>query len=388
MRLRKELPKGFYDYSGYRAENIRVIINDFFQCCKKFGFQYCENSLVGFENTFLEFGTAAIGRGYQFEDNKGRKLMLCADSLSSMLRICCKHVATSDNNLRIMGRVQIFRYRRKAYRNWSHLIATMVNESNSLIAYNDLFLVANNFLSKYYGNITFEIYVYSIFETLFETYDIDKKVAFQLMHNKLVKKEVLDNFELDRIIETVLKSATNSDGSLLVLDNLLKVYPLLQDVINELRDLLNLLSRQGISYAIVWDNFKAIEYSSGVCFIVKDENNQIIADGGAYNRIVSELDEKIINCYSFACSLENILDKYNYLILDSNINSIYLIKLDCSSQFFAQVCAFYRAREVNVFPICSDKKLSKVLSNLPKNSKYIVIGKKEEENTEYMRGFE
>jgi histidyl-tRNA synthetase len=175
MDRSKDLPRGFYDHTGKIAEKMRMVVDDFYRCGKLYGFEWMDLSLVGYQETFLAFGSAAHNRGYRFTDRGGRKLMLCADSLATSLRVYRKKLDESGVNvMRLMGRVQVFRHRKRKYRNWSHLVLSAFNEDNALIISLVLINFANDFLTHYYSHIKYTLYFYGIYEKVFEAHEVSQ----------------------------------------------------------------------------------------------------------------------------------------------------------------------------------------------------------------------
>ena len=380
MDKSKELPHGFFDYVGEPAEKMLMVINEFHRTGNLYGFDWMDLSHVGYEETYLEFGSAARDRGYCFTDSGGRKLMLCADSLAASLRAYRKQVeASRGQTARLMGRVEVFRHRKKKYRNWSHLVFSMFNEKNIASANTVLVTFANDFLLRYYPEIRYTFFFYDIYEKVFEHFGISIDEGFNALYEmyELGRRNTdLSSHQLINRIETICVSQEGIYQTLVALE---VEFPFLKCTVDEINDYLKILSLLRLDYTVSWTNFRAIEYSSGICFIVTDlTTGGRIADGGAYHRVVNQIDPTILNCFSFACLLEDIA--LNKMVKPEMNPVFYIIKLDCSSYFFALASASLRKRGIPVIETAADKKLSRVIASLPAKSKYSVIGQMEEQN--------
>lgn len=378
MDRSKELPNGFYDYAGVEAEKRRIVTDDFREVGKLYGFDWADPSPVGYEETYLSFGSAAIDRGYQFEDPGGRKLMLCADSLATALRIHRKVTeANAGKTSRIMGEFPVFRNRRKKYRNWSHLSVSMFNETDNFQSNMVLVNFFNDFAKPYYPEMKYDIYFYDVFEQVFKKEGISKDQGWEALYN--VNKGNTKG-DAEAVVMDIFNTCGQSDNWRFQFHYLEKKYPYLKELLNNHKKYLNILEKKGLDYSVKWEDGKAIEYSSGTCFLVYDKSSgKRIADGGSYEASANKMDKNIKNCFSLACSLHDFTEKVD--LNEKDFNKHYFLKKDCSDDFFTDSCQY--VRDVMRIPVieidASKKKLNEVLCGLPKEAKYSVIGRNEED---------
>lgn len=381
------LPHGFFDYVGENAELRREIYNEFIKIGKSFGMDDVHLCPIGYESTFTKMGTINEETVYPFKDNGGRDLMLSADSLSSMTRMF-RNLMNSARTLkgRYVGKSEIFRNRRKKYRNWSHLIGTYFNESNELAGDISIILFAKTFLEKYYKSIKFNINDYGILNEVFKESNITPEQGYEMLYRMYTKKEESDFAEYgeaSQIIRDIDEIAIANPDYKEKLDAIAKKYEFLQPRVNILKRYCNVIEKNGVNFDFVFGNYRAIEYHSGLYFYVRDDvRNCNIADGGGYHRSVNKVDNRIKLCHSFACSLEDIVT-HVLREKESNTkknNSVYALKLDASDEFFYRVCEYLRKLGYNVNDIWAEENVKKVLSKLPRDYKKVFIGSQEEES--------
>lgn len=380
------LPHGFFDYVGENAELRREIYNEFIRIGKSFGMDNVHLCPIGYESTFTRMGTINRETVYPFKDNGERELMLSADSLSSMTRMF-RNLMNSAGTLkgRYVGKSEIFRNRRKKYRNWSHLIGTYFNESNELAGDISIILFAKTFMEKYYKNIKFAINDYGILNEVFKECNISEEQGYEMLYRMYTKKEE-SNFEeygeASIILRDIDKISNENPNFQDKLNLMAQKYDFLRERISILKRYCDILEKNDVNFDLVFGSYKAIEYHSGLYFYVRDDfRNCNIADGGGYHRSVNEVDSRIQMCHSFACSLEDIV---TYVLREkegtiSKDDTLYVLKLDASDEFFYIVCEYLRKLGYNVNDIWVEDNLKKVLSKLPRDCKKTFVGRQEED---------
>lgn len=366
------LPKGFYDVAGDIAVQQFDIVGDFYKTGITYGYEIAYPSEVGLEDTYMSFGTAAHGRAYTFEDLGHNKLILSSDSLASCIRAYLS-IENRAQMYRMMAKVPVFRCRHKKYRRWNHLIYTIFQEQDNVLATLSLLFVANDFLGKHYLNLTYAISLYGLFESYCAYLGCTHEQMYEAMHIYYDNEQAQQN-ELFDFIKHIEELGRNQETWRDSLDLIASVYPELLKIIGQYREFFIALEHACISFYIDWEHYHAIEYSSGICFLVKDETGAIIADGGSYDYLVHKLNPCIKHCYSFACSLEAIpINNFG-----KKHEILYLIKMDCSVGFFLDVCAKLREEGYSVHELAVTHKMKKLLKKLPENSAYVCVGKIEE----------
>lgn len=366
------LPKGFYEVVGEDAASQSYITDAFFDNGYSYGFQLAFPCEVGFQNTYLSFGTAARDRCYCFEDMGDNQLILSPDSLATCIRLY-NDSPQGGENARIMAVTPVYRYQRKKYRRFHHLIYSMFQEADDLNASLTLLLCANSFLQRFYGKLSYQIKLYGIFEAASEFLGFTHEEMFDDVYKRYSGKPannpIISNFL--QCIEDIGKRCEDWEKAF---ENISECYPYLDDTLKKYDEFLQILAKQKISFYVNWSEYSAVEYSSGICFLIKDVLGiHTLADGGCYNYVVNKSNPSIQSCYSFACSLEDfpIIKKLAPPI-------IYMIRLDCSVGFFIAASEELRNRGFCVYDIVVEKSVKKTLKELPPRATKIVIGKKEE----------
>lgn len=373
------LPKGFHEYCGDKAQVHKNILDQFYANGKLFGYQLSYLSEVGFARTYMKFGSASRGRGYDFFDKGGNHLMLASDSLATCIRY---YVGSTyvGKNLRMMSCVPVYRYRNKKFRRWNQLIYTCFQEADDINAFISLLVCADGFLKKFYKKLQYDISIYTIFEVASQYYNVSHEMMYDVLYRyyyknneEFEKEKEKECFEFVKNVEQIGNENPNYEQAF---EKLEEKYFFLKESLAECRGIFHYLNKLQIDFKIVWHVYHAIEYSSGICFVVRSgKEKKLIADGGNYNWIVNNLNPSVTNCWSFACSLEAIE------IQDTKaIDVVYAIKLDCTYIFWQEVLKELRKRHIAVHEIVATKKLSKITKSISKEFKVIIIGKKEEEN--------
>ena len=369
------LPKGFFDTTGELAFQYHLAIEDFYKTGNEFGFHLSYPSEVGFQSTYLKFGSAAKGRCYCFQDLGNNAIMLSSDSLATCIRQYLGSTECGKIN-RIMAKTPVFRYKHKKYRRFNHLVYTIFQERDEMSATLALFKAAHCYLSHYYDNLEYDIYLYGIFEEAMQILGRTHEQIFDVLFSRSRHEGGYGDTEIDTFIQKVETVGLKSKSWHEAFQELAAMFPGLGSLLNRYSIFFNVLDEKKIKYNVMWKDYRAVEYSSGICFIVKDEKNTI-ADGGSYTYIVNKLNPSILTCYSFACSVESLPIKDTHLTNGPNI--IYIVKLDCSFHFFLRAVDRLREQGYNIHELVSSEPLRKTLRELPQQSKVVIVGMEEEE---------
>lgn len=372
--INHKLPFGFFEYLGKDAEKQRTVLEHFYSVGYNYNYQLAFPCEVGFQDTYLSFGNAATGRSYCFSDLHGNDLMLSADSLATSLRIYANS-QEFPKNVRMMSDVPVFRYRKKKYRRWHHLIYNLFNESDEILASYSLITSSYLFLKQYVDKFRYQISFYGIFEELCKYFDISREAMYRELYFKYEKNMATES-AVGAIITDIERICTIKNNWRETFNILKGRYSCLEQLLGSYSVYLNLLEKAEIPFNISWTNYHAIEYSSGICFVVfVGDSDKIFADGGSYQYIVQSCYPQITSCYSFACSLEAVA---NYINNEEPRDVLYLLMMDCSIEFFCATCNKLRENGYFVHEMKVNKSVSKTLKSLPPYSKYLIIGRSEE----------
>lgn len=381
--MKNILPKGFYDYSGDEVLKREQVYQYLLKIADEYACEHVQVSTVGYAAEFLEFGTAAKERTFQFYDNHERKLMLCADSIRAILRLY-KSKYTNGYPARFVGKVPVFRYRKKKYRNWEHLIISMVNVPSDVYVDYILVEMAYRFLHHYISNLYISINFYGIYENYGNEMGISHDEIFQMLYYRYILEKDISECTNDSHLQAFVQYIENlQNGTKKKQDMLLQIssdYPFLEVTVKKYLEYLQLLDKNMLPYEISWTNFCSIEYASDISFqIFTDGGVRKIADGGGYHYIAGKCVEGITTCYSFAASMEYIIDNYDIHLEQEE--PVYVIKSDCSYSFYDEVCKEMKKHGYHIYEVLNKKSIEKTISKLPAHSKHIIVGKIEEERS-------
>lgn len=375
------MPIGFYDYVNDEVEKREKVYQEFLKVVEGYHFQKVKASVVAYADDFLSFGTAAQNRSYCFGGTMKDKYMLGSDSMVAMLRIY-KNKFISKEAVRLVGRIPVFRHRKKKYKNWDHLIYTMINEKNDI--YNDYLIIhlANKFLKKYYDDLFFTINFYGFFELAANEYGIEHDEVFDFLYQRYILKKDYQEITFTQqdmllFMQALEKLEEVSYTAAEALEFIGEIYPFTESLVKQYIQYIQLLNREEISYVVSWTNYCSVEYCSGIAFqIFVDGKRRKMGDGGGYHYIAHKSVNCIETCYSFATSLEFMIETCHIECASHSI--LYVIKEDCSILFYQKMCEQLRIHGFEVHEVMGNESLRRKLTKLPKHSSYCIVGSIEE----------
>ncbi|MEU8587420.1 ATP phosphoribosyltransferase regulatory subunit [Streptomyces sp. NPDC048664] len=333
------LPRGFSDLVGEEAAQGVWAEAMFRSLTRRFGFAPVTVSPVGYAQTFEQFGSAATGRIFAFEDLSGRRLALTADSLVAVLRALAGSGRLAGGAAALASAcVPIARYRRKRHRGWSQAVAVICNESDELAA--DLTLLrlwAELFdvLGPAAGG-RLEYCDYGVLDAIAADEGLSPAAARAALHRRrrgptppgrtqdTAPARPTDHQDPDQTDQTdqaadkepVPPAHTRFLDRLDRLTALCRALPPRQapdrvaaaepvagERMAHLRTVLAIAHELDVrvEFALDWEH--APEYQAGLCFVARTGDDRTLGDGGGYHHMARTLDIGLDRCWSTSASV-------------------------------------------------------------------------------------
>lgn len=311
------LPRGFSDLVGEEAAQGVWAESMFRSVTRSFGFAPVTVAPVGYAETFEQFGSAATGRIFAFEDLSGRRLALTADSLVAVLRaLAGSGRLTGGASALGAACVPIARYRRKRHRGWSQAVAVICNEADELAA--DLTLLrlwAELFevLGPAAGG-RLEYCDYGVLDAIAADEGLSPAAARNALHHRRrgPAPEPGEPQEaepappspagflrrLDRL-SALCRGLPPHEAP----DRVAAAEPVTGERMAHLRTVLAIAHELGVrvEFALDWEH--APEYQAGLCFLARTGDGRTLGDGGGYHHMVRTLDIGLSSCWSTSASV-------------------------------------------------------------------------------------
>ncbi|MFD3723218.1 ATP phosphoribosyltransferase regulatory subunit [Streptomyces sp. NPDC058674] len=325
------LPRGFSDLVGEEAAQGVWAESMFRSVTRSFGFAPVTVAPIGYAETFEQFGSAATGRIFAFEDLSGRRLALTADSLVAVLRaLAGSGRLTGGGSALGAACVPIARYRRKRHRGWSQAVAVICNEADELAAdltllrlWADLFEV----LGPVAGG-RLEYCDYGVLDAIAADEGLSPAAARTALHHRRRGPAPAPALGEPRDAEPAPPSGEPGDAEsappspvrfLRRLDRLSALCrglppqetpnrvaaaePVTGERMAHLRTVLTIAHELGVpvEFGLDWEH--APEYQAGLCFLARTGDGRTLGDGGGYHHMVRTLDIGLSNCWSTSASV-------------------------------------------------------------------------------------
>ncbi|MFD9415056.1 ATP phosphoribosyltransferase regulatory subunit [Streptomyces goshikiensis] len=317
------LPRGFSDLVGEEAAQGVWAESMFRSVTRSFGFAPVTVAPIGYAETFEQFGSAATGRIFAFEDLSGRRLALTADSLVAVLRaLAGSGRLTGGGSALGAACVPIARYRRKRHRGWSQAVAVICNEADELAA--DLTLLrlwAELFevLGPAAGG-RLEYCDYGVLDAIAADEGLSPAAARTALHHRrrgpAPEPGVGDGDEEPQDTEPAPPSPARFLRRLDRLsalcrglppreapDRVAAAEPVTGERMAHLRTVLAIAHELGVrvEFGLDWEH--APEYQAGLCFLARTGDGRALGDGGGYHHMVRTLDIGLSSCWSTSASV-------------------------------------------------------------------------------------
>ncbi|MFD3555052.1 ATP phosphoribosyltransferase regulatory subunit [Streptomyces goshikiensis] len=323
------LPRGFSDLVGEEAAQGVWAESMFRSVTRSFGFAPVTVAPIGYAETFEQFGSAATGRIFAFEDLSGRRLALTADSLVAVLRaLAGSGRLTGGGSALGAACVPIARYRRKRHRGWSQAVAVICNETDELAA--DLTLLrlwAELFevLGPAAGG-RLEYCDYGVLDAIAADEGLSPAAARTALHHRRRRGPAPEPGDgdgepgegdggpqdtepappsparflrrLDRL-SALCRGLPPREAP----DRVAAAEPVTGERMAHLRTVLAIAHELGVrvEFGLDWEH--APEYQAGLCFLARTGDGRTLGDGGGYHHMVRTLDIGLSSCWSTSASV-------------------------------------------------------------------------------------
>ncbi|MFF7393259.1 ATP phosphoribosyltransferase regulatory subunit [Streptomyces scabiei] len=373
-------PRGFADDVGPMAAGIFRAEAEFRSAASSFGFLPVQVSPVGYAATFEQFGTAATGRIFSFEDLGGRELALTADSLVAVLRaIAGSGELRHGQPVRAAACVPVARYRHKRRRGWTQAVAVLCNEQDEVGADLTLLRLWTALLSGRAPGAGFRYCDFDMIDTLAEDEGLSLVQARTALHQARKEQPVADQRAmgfLQRYQELVaLCGDSEAEQSLSAID---RAEPLLRSRTSHVRQVISTAGGLGAATAFSLKWPRATEYGAGLSFTVHDQDGRMLGDGGGYHHVIRALREDIQTCWSTAVSVELLAE----LVPESPTQQVHLLKVHGSADldFFLAAASELRACGMQVIEHWRPGRLGRELKRMPRDELvwFALVGEREQ----------
>ncbi|MFB9585643.1 ATP phosphoribosyltransferase regulatory subunit [Streptomyces goshikiensis] len=384
------LPRGFSDLVGEEAAQGVWAESMFRSVTRSFGFAPVTVAPVGYAETFEQFGSAATGRIFAFEDLSGRRLALTADSLVAVLRaLAGSGRLTGGASALGAACVPIARYRRKRHRGWSQAVAVICNEADELAA--DLTLLrlwAELFevLGPAAGG-RLEYCDYGVLDAIAADEGLSPAAARNALHHR--RRGPAPEAGEPRAAEPAPPSPA---GFLRRLDRLSELCrglppreapdrvaaaePVTGERMAHLRTVLAIAHELGVrvEFALDWEH--APEYQAGLCFLARTGDGRTLGDGGGYHHMVRTLDIGLSSCWSTSASV-NLLAELGPV---PDAECVHLMRMPSADlRTFMAVARRLRGAGYDVLEHWQPRRLGRQLRRVPARPSqwFALVGEKE-----------
>ncbi|MGW2442039.1 ATP phosphoribosyltransferase regulatory subunit, partial [Streptomyces goshikiensis] len=384
------LPRGFSDLVGEEAAQGVWAESMFRSVTRSFGFAPVTVAPVGYAETFEQFGSAATGRIFAFEDLSGRRLALTADSLVAVLRaLAGSGRLTGGASALGAACVPIARYRRKRHRGWSQAVAVICNEADELAA--DLTLLrlwAELFevLGPAAGG-RLEYCDYGVLDAIAADEGLSPAAARNALHHRRrgPAPEAGEPREaepappspagflrrLDRLSE-LCRGLPPREAP----DRVAAAEPVTGERMAHLRTVLAIAHELGVrvEFALDWEH--APEYQAGLCFLARTGDGRTLGDGGGYHHMVRTLDIGLSSCWSTSASV-NLLAELGPV---PDAECVHLMRMPSADlRTFMAVARRLRGAGYDVLEHWQPRRLGRQLRRVPARPSqwFALVGEKE-----------
>jgi len=369
--------RGFHDHVGPRALARQRIAESFLDLTRMHGFELAHLSPVGRAEPFLRFGSAARERCFAFRDRKGRQLVLAPDTIPSILRA---YLATRQGSLRrplsLATAAQVFRYRRKKYRCWTQLVATVVNETTPLAAEVTLLALAYDFATRYWPASRIVACDYGVVDAICRQLSLPSHDGRDTLYRlrKGGTPEPGRQTDLVDLVQAIEHATDQAAQAADQVGEVRRIAPWLAPRLDYLQSILDVAAATGLPLSLSWRPQAALDYHADLAWRILD-GRRLVGDGGGYGADALGIAPGVTHCWSLAFSADAIADGQES---PQEEVPVHAVRLDCSAGFFARACAVLRRHGLSVRPIWQARKLRNTVAGFPPDAPICIVGLEEE----------
>lgn len=305
-------PRGTHVLYGKEALHFEEISNLFSETCKDFGFTPISTPIFEFSSVF----TKSLGESsdivskemYSFEDRNKESLTLRPEGTAGIARAYAQDGLSQHSPFKVYYNGPMFRYERPQKGRQRQFHQLGVENIGGVLTYSDLEVIdlAHQFLSRLGIMKNCELSINSIGDHESRSHHKQKFVEYMSRH----EKELSDDSR-KRLQTNPLRIFDSKDP---VDQKLLEGAPLLKNSLNEeslnVRDqILNGLSRLGISYKLADGLVRGLDYYSHVVFefITNELGAQgTVLAGGRYDHLIEHMGGPKASGVGFGAGLERL----------------------------------------------------------------------------------
>lgn len=295
-------PRGFNDLVGEPAERTAWAEATFAALTRSYGFAPVKAAPIGYAEMFEGFGSAAVGRIFDFTDRSGRRLALNADSLVVVLRALAGSGRLRSGSAALASAsVPVARYRRNGRRGWSQAVAVICNEPEERVADLTLLRLWLGLFAALGEPATLEYCDYAVLDLVAAEHGLSPAGARAALHRRRSGDEAGNEEFLRRLDK--LSSACRGVPAEAALAAMVAAEPATASRAAHLRSIFAVAGAAGarLSFNLDWDH--ATEYQSGLCFLTRTADGRTLGDGGGYHEVVRGLGLGADTCWSTSASV-------------------------------------------------------------------------------------
>jgi ATP phosphoribosyltransferase regulatory subunit HisZ len=390
------LPHGFRVKSEEEILRDNLLIGCFREVARQFGYRSIMTPHVGFSSTFCQNIQTTGEKTFEFTDNKGRKLMLSADSTPQIIRWYLTNFA-DGYPVRIHFISPIFRYRKLADRYWLQHGLASINEylPRSLDSIDEASLaVGSHYLEILVRQLNLPVSLqlgnFGVTRLLLDECGLANGAKDEFFNSlrRIPREEwetwislnLPDNEGREEIIKLLgyrFRFSSQSGQTTSSSETVGSISRLIDTTIlfGEL-----LAKPHGIPFEVRFDDFHSSELQSGVNFKLMRPDKGHYADGGSYYAYASKVTSNIYSFSSVAGGLKHI-EKYSPLAPSQLSSGAIIVSLGHTERLCAQLVNELEARRFRARWVETTKFTNNYLAEISRGYRWLIkIGKWEYSN--------
>ena len=389
------LPKGFTVREDDWLLKERKILDVFYQRARQIGCTLIRTPPLGFSSTFRRAANTTGEKVFEFQDRKGRNLMLAPDSTAAVLRW---FLSREDKNVALSERVlfvcPIFRYRHKPNRVFHHVGFSLINESdnkNGTLDEGSLQIGRAMMRAMLDLGVVPQVEVrnLAIIRHCLTRLGAPADDVSGLMHNlrtlshedrcALIRARFSDGLMIDEFCRLInLRFKLTEEFPYSPFSKLVEINEMIGSTVR-FASLLNDGLAEVSSSTVTFDDFHASEIQGGIAYRFFSQDGENIGDGGSYDLYGGRYDPRISSLKSVCSSIEKLIKKMSSQSMAEQ--RLLLLGLDATEAFLQNVAEAFMSAGLVVFQRRANGALKKIISQANGHYEWIALaGITEEEH--------
>jgi len=327
-----ELPKGIHDYNFEESSQIINLVNVLRELSHEGGYEEVVLSSLYYEET-SDLMQTSIGKRYDLQDKKGRKLTLAVDSSLSIMRGLG---AKLFNKGHISTFQRVFRYRNAPYRSWYQYCYGIYGVGEKQYADSSILLLINKIIERL-NIINSEVFLnecyvfFSFFEKYFSQLNDFKDFLFNFKYeiDKDEQNKVLYAFskeDQELFFFLINNKLTIRELDALVERKTLNKSPKICDFLGCLRLCSAKIPNFEDRFFVNFGKYKSLDVYDGLTYQVYDADQILIMEGGRYDEFSSLVTDSFVKQAASLCvGVDLFARKYKILEKESLQKVFYYI---------------------------------------------------------------